>query len=158
MAKSDNRSVTDKPKRKAPRTAWKKGQPSPNPAGAPKRGESWAEIIKRIGEMTPPEAAALSLELTKKLLAIGDGVTLKQAVVLRAFADLLHEPTAGMLVALMDRADGKVTQPVSLTWQSPYVELIRARKVTFAQLAAELDTSLAVELFALAGVEVTDAA
>lgn len=71
---------------------------------------------------------------------------------------MLFDPTAGMFNAMMDRAEGKVSQPVSVTWQSPYIELIRARKVTFVQLEAELDHSLAVELFALAGVEVTDAA
>lgn len=48
-AKSANRPATQKPKRKAPSTAWKKGQ-SGNPAGAPKRGMSWREIIDEVGE------------------------------------------------------------------------------------------------------------
>lgn len=29
---------------------WKKGGPSPNPAGAPKRGASWREIIDIVGD------------------------------------------------------------------------------------------------------------
>lgn len=115
-AKSANKPKTDKPKRKAPSTAWKPGQ-SGNPKGAPKRGESWQEIIKRYGELTPPEAAELSLELTKKLLSIGDGVTLKQAVVLRVYADLLYEPNPGLLNSFMERAEGKVSQPIEVTWR-----------------------------------------
>src|SRR5690348_13759826 len=95
-------------------TSWKKGDPSPNPAGAPKRGESWAELIKQYGDLTPSEASALSLELAKKLLAIGDGMTLKQAVVLRVYADLLHAPTPGLLNALMERADGKVADKLQI--------------------------------------------
>lgn len=135
-------------------TSWKPGQ-SGNPKGSPKRGESWQEIIKAYGDLTPSEAAALSLELTKKLLSIGDGVTLKQAVVLRVYADLLYEPNPGLLNSFMERAEGKVSQPIELTWQAPFVELIRDRKVTFQQLESELGNSLAVELFAQAGVAVS---
>jgi len=87
---------------------------SPNPKGAPKRGESWAEIIKRVGEMTPGEAAQSSLELAQKLLSIGEGVTLKEAVVLRVYAALLFDPDARMFNAVMDRAEGKVKQPFSI--------------------------------------------
>src|SRR3990172_5876691 len=93
-------------------TSWKPGQ-SGNPKGSPKRGESWAEIIKRYGEMTPGEAAQESMELARKLLSIGEGVTLKQAVVLRVYAALLFEPQASLLNAFLDRAEGKVIQPVS---------------------------------------------
>jgi hypothetical protein len=106
---SDNKTTT---KRKAPPHAWKKGQ-SGNPKGAPKRGESWAEIIKRVGEMTPGEAAQQSLTLAQKLLSIGEGVTLKEAVVLRVYAALLFEPDARMFNAIMDRADGKMTQTIA---------------------------------------------
>ena len=93
-------------------TSWKPGQ-SGNPKGSPKRGESWAEIIKRYGEMTPGEAAQESMELARKLLSIGEGVTLKQAVVLRVYAALLFEPQSSLLNAFLDRAEGKVIQPVS---------------------------------------------
>ena len=96
---------------KRPQT-WKKGH-SGNPKGAPKRGESWTEIINRYGEMTPSEAAQESMELAKRLLSIGEGVTLKQAVILRVYAALLFEPQASLLNAFLDRAEGKVIQPVS---------------------------------------------
>lgn len=93
---------------------WKKGGASPNPLGAPKRGESWAEIIKRVGELTPSEAAARSLELAKRLLSIGDGVTLKEAVVLRVYSSLLFEPQPGLFNAFMERTEGKVKQPIEV--------------------------------------------
>jgi len=114
MSKSANTKVTEK--RKPPPTAWKKGQ-SGNPKGAPRRGMSWAELIKDVGELTPPEAAAKSLELSKQFLKIGDGVTLKEAVVLRVYGALLFDPNPGLLNAFMDRVEGKVKQAVEMTWQ-----------------------------------------
>ena len=92
---------------------WPKGV-SGNPKGAPRRGESWADIIKRVGELTPGEASEMSLELSKKLLSIGEGVTLKQAVVLRVYGALLFDPNAGLLNAFMERAEGKVSQPIEV--------------------------------------------
>ena len=112
MSKSANTKATEK--RKPPPTAWKKGQ-SGNPKGAPRRGMSWAELIKDVGELTPPEAAAKSLELSKQFLKIGDGVTLKEAVVLRVYGALLFDPNPGLLNAFMDRVEGKVKQAVELT-------------------------------------------
>ena len=94
-------------KRKAPKTAWKPGQ-SGNPAGAPKRGESWAEIIKRIGDMEPGEAAAKFGETAKQLRQMPGGVTLKELVVMRVYASMLFEPTSALWGHLMDRADGEV--------------------------------------------------
>lgn len=111
-----NNKLAVKPKRKAPPKAWKKGQ-SGNPKGAPKRGESWAEIIKRVGEMTPSEAAERSLALAKQLLEIGDGVTLKEAVVLRVYSALMFDPQPGLLNAFMDRVEGKVSQPIEMSWK-----------------------------------------
>lgn len=105
-----NRKKTGKPRP----TAWKPGQ-SGNPKGAPKRGESWAEIINRVGDLTPPEAAARSLELSKQFLKIGDGVTLKEAVTLRAYGALLFEPTGGLFNALTNRAEGMPTQALELS-------------------------------------------
>lgn len=106
--------ATAKPKGKPRGKPWKKGQ-SGNPAGAPKRGESWAEIIKRVGDMTPAEAAQFARGIAGKLASLGDGITLKEAVVLRVFASLMFEPTAAMLAVLMERAEGKVQDKVDLT-------------------------------------------
>ena len=128
-------------KRKATPASWKKGQ-SGNPKGAPRRGESWAEIIKRVGEMTPGEAAQQSLELAQKLLSIGEGVTLKEAVVLRVYAALLFDPDARMLNAVMDRAEGKVKQPFSLEDK----EIENAIEFELARLAAGKQEAITLEV------------
>jgi hypothetical protein len=118
MNKSANRTTTDK--RKPPKSAWKPGQ-SGNPAGAPKRGESWAEIIKQYGDMTPAEAADRVNEVAKQLRKIGNGVTLKEAVVVRVYAALMFEPSASLLNSFMERAEGKVKEEIehsgSITWK-----------------------------------------
>jgi len=93
---------------------WPKGV-SGNPAGAPKRGESWQEIIKRIGDMTPIEAAQHAQAIAGKLKTLGDGLTLKEAVVIRVYASLLFEPQPGLLNSFMERAEGKIKDNVDLT-------------------------------------------
>jgi len=110
-----NQESKPSPKRGGKRsTSWKKGQ-SGNPNGAPKRGESWAEIIKYVGDLTPSEAAEMSQQVAGKLRSIGDGVTLKQAVVLRVFAALMFEPQPGLLNAFIERTEGKVKDQVELS-------------------------------------------
>lgn len=97
--------------------AWVPGMESPNPSGAPRRGQSWAEIINSVGDMTGPEAAQRAVTIAGQLRQLGDGVTLKEAVVIRAYADMLFDPKAGMWVAMMDRAEGKPNQPMSMEWR-----------------------------------------
>jgi hypothetical protein len=94
-------------------TSWKPGQ-SGNVYGRPVRGESWAEIIKRIGDMTPVEAADHANEIAKQLRKIGGALTLKEAVVVRVYAALLFEPQASLLNTFMERAEGKITQPLDM--------------------------------------------
>jgi hypothetical protein len=110
MTLADNSKTTVKPRGRP----FRKGQ-SGNPKGAPKRGESWAEIIKRIGDMTPVEAADHARAIANKLRVMGDAITLKEAVVVRVYASLLFEPTSSLLNTFMERAEGKVTEPIDLT-------------------------------------------
>lgn len=107
--KSDNTVKTDK--RKAPKTAWKKGQ-SGNPHGAPKRGESWREIIDSIGNMTGQEVSKIAGAMSRDFARLPENVTLKQLVIMRTYAQMINEPSPGLLTALMERTDGKVTQPI----------------------------------------------
>ena len=96
---------------------WKKGQPSPNPAGAPKRGESWGEIIKKIGNMTGEEVAQYAetfREIAKDLGKLGK-MTLKESAVLRAYHAFLQEPNASLWNVLLDRDEGKVPDVLEAT-------------------------------------------
>lgn len=112
MGKSDN---TQKPKkRKPPKTAWKPGE-SGNPAGAPKRGESWAELFNSIGNLTGEEVANKAMLWAGKFKKMPKGVTLKELVVVRAYAALLDESNARLLKEVMDRAEGKVADVVKGT-------------------------------------------
>jgi hypothetical protein len=108
MLTDANKKVASKPHR------WKKGE-SGNPKGAPKRGQSWTEIIKHIGDMTPTEASEFANKIAAKLKTIGDGITLKEAVIMRVYASLIFEPQPGLLNAFMDRVEGKPPQSVDVT-------------------------------------------
>lgn len=113
----DANKKTTKTKRKGNKN-WVKGGASPNPKGAPKRGQSWKEIYSAIGNMTPKEAAEYCRAIAGKIGSIGDQVTLKEAVVMRVYVALLFEPDARLLNAAMDRDEGKVTQPLTeIPWR-----------------------------------------
>lgn len=106
------------PKGKIPKSAWKKGIPSPNPAGRPKDGESWAAIIKSVGDMYPADIVAFigsDNDLGKMLAKLPSNVQMKYLVTARVFSALMFEPTSGLWKELMERAEGKVTTPVDMT-------------------------------------------
>jgi hypothetical protein len=128
--------ATNSGEKKKPR-----GKPFPkgvaqNPRGAPKRGESWAEIIKRIGDMTPVEAANHANAIASKLRTMGDAITLKEAVVVRVYASLLFEPTSSLLNTFMERAEGKVTEPIDLTSKGEKIEDDEFRNAILSKLAS----------------------
>jgi hypothetical protein len=114
--KSANTRVTEK--KTVPKTAWKKGGPSPNPAGRPRDGESWAAIIKAVGDMYPTDILAFigeSNDLGRALKQYPANVQMKYLVTARVFSALMFEPTQGLWKELMERAEGKVISPVDIT-------------------------------------------
>ena len=105
-------------KRTLPKSAWKKGEPSPNPKGRPKDGESWAAIIKSVGDMFPADIIAFigrDNDLGKMLSKLPQTVQMKYLVTARVFSALMFEPTSGLWKELMERAEGKVVSPVDVT-------------------------------------------
>lgn len=124
MTKPDNTPPTGKKKRGGrTRTSWKPGQ-SGNPKGAPKRGESWAELIKLYGDMTPEEIAQKAKTIAGELKKIGDGISMKEAVIIRIYAALMFEPSSSLWKELMERTEGKVPQPVTGTGEDGAIEVI----------------------------------
>ncbi|MCJ7830936.1 MAG: hypothetical protein MUP86_00210 [Dehalococcoidia bacterium] len=93
---------------------WPKGV-SGNPKGRPPLGKSWAETIRQVGEMTPADAAKKCFAIAGQMQSLGDKLTLREAVVMRVFSQLLFEPQGGLFNAVMDRVEGKVPQPVDMT-------------------------------------------
>ena len=47
---------------------WKPGQ-SGNPNGRPKKGQSWAEIIRELGDMTPLAASDKCISIARARIA-----------------------------------------------------------------------------------------
>ena len=84
---------------------------SGNPAGRPKDGESWAKIIKEVGDMYPADILAFVGEtgpLAAQIKQLPPNVQMKYLVTARVYAALMFDPTAGLWNGLMDRAEGKV--------------------------------------------------
>lgn len=95
---------------------WVKGGKSPNPAGRPKDGESWSAIIKAVGDMYPEDIIAFvgqNNDLGKAVAQLPKNVQMKYLVTTRVFAALMFEPTSGLWKELMERVEGKMTQPIS---------------------------------------------
>lgn len=102
-------SVNPRPKKAPTRGSYKPGQ-SGNPAGAPPRGQSWADIFNEVGSLTPEAAAKQVSRWAAKFRLLPQGVTLKYIVAIRAFTALIDEPNARLIMAIMDRMDGKVVE------------------------------------------------
>ena len=108
-----NNKKTTKPRGKP----WPKGV-SGNPAGRPKDGESWAAIIKSVGNMYPADIVAFvgtSNDLGKMLAKLPSGVQMKYLVTARVFSALMFEPTSGLWKELMERVEGKVLDRMDIT-------------------------------------------
>lgn len=111
-----SKSVANKAKAGKPHR-WQKGQ-SGNPAGRPKDGESWAAIIKAVGDMYPADILAFvgaNNDLGKVLAQLPQAVQMKYLVTARVFAALMFEPSSGLWKELMERAEGKVQDHVDIT-------------------------------------------
>jgi hypothetical protein len=151
---SDKRKTAQKRAAAKRKQTWKPGQ-SGNPAGAPKRGDSWAETIKAIGEMDGPGIAALWDTQHKEFAKLPEGITMKQLVVMTVYASLLREPSPGNWRELMERADGKVSLPVE-TWQDRVIALLREKKVSVEQVAHEFGADVASDLAIAAGISISE--
>ena len=102
--------ATKKPRGKP----WPKGQ-SGNPAGRAKDGESWAAIIAAVGNMYPEDILAfigVNNDLGREIAHLPKNVQMKYLVTARVFAALMFEPNAKLWTGLMERAEGKITQPI----------------------------------------------
>jgi hypothetical protein len=76
---------------------WKKGIPSPNPSGRPKLGETWKELIERIGR-------------EETITDDGEKVSWREKVVRAAYKNACSTPTPSYWKELMDRS-GEETPP-----------------------------------------------
>lgn len=97
---------------------WVKGGASPYPKGRPKDGESWASIIKSVGDMYPSDLLAFigkDNDLGRVIAQLPENVQMKYLVTARVFAALMFEPSAGLWSGLMERVEGKVTTPIDVT-------------------------------------------
>ena len=99
------------------KTSWKPGQ-SGNPTGRAKDSESWAAIIKSVGDMFPADLVAFigkDNDLGRMLSKLPQTVQMKYLVTARVFSALMFEPSSGLFNALMERAEGRVVTPLDMT-------------------------------------------
>jgi hypothetical protein len=109
---------------------WVKGQ-SGNPAGRPRDGESWAAIIKAVGDMYPADILLFigeNNDLGRALKQYPPNVQMKYLVTARVFSALMFEPTSGLWKELMERAEGKVQERLDLTsgGEKLTIEIVKA--------------------------------
>jgi hypothetical protein len=106
----------NKVKRKAPRSAWKKGQ-SGNPNGRPCDGESWASTLRWAFGLTGEQAAAVApKEMVREFSKLGK-MELRKAICLRLANALLFEPNGKLFEAIASREEGKPPQTIEVNWR-----------------------------------------
>ena len=114
---------------KPPRTGqFVKGDPRINRKGAPVRGQSWAETIKRITDMTAGEAIAYVGEKSsvgKLLKELPADLPIKDALVFITIINYGRDPNARTLTAIMDRESGKPAQPITGDKDSPLEVIVK---------------------------------
>lgn len=87
-----------------------------NREGAPKRGQSWQESVKRLTDMTRDELIAYvgkTTKLGKLLKELPPKVPIKDALLLISIIQYGRDPNPRLLGVLMDREEGKPNQPIS---------------------------------------------
>lgn len=130
--------------------SWQPGQ-SGNLAGAPKRGDSWREVIRAVGDKTLDEAVArfpwLAAKIPAEVMAtgVGDRLSLKELIVVNVFAALIVQPDSALWNGLMNRAEGYPEQPLERTWKSELAEWVREGKVGIEEIRAHLSDELFAE-------------
>ena len=83
--------------------------------GAPRRGQSWQETVKRLTDMTRDELIAYigaKTKLGKLLKELPPDVPVKDALILISIIQYGRDPNPRLLAALMDREEGKPNQPI----------------------------------------------
>ena len=84
--------------------------------GAPKRGQSWQETMKRITDMTREEAikyVGARTKIGKFLKELPPNIPIKDGLAFISIIAYGRDPNPRMLVAIMDREEGKPAQPVT---------------------------------------------
>ena len=136
-------------------TTWVKGIPSPNPKGAPKRGESWKEIIDTVSKLTAEQIrqSVGNNDLGRAFQQMPKGIPMRDLVVMRVFSALMFEPQSGLWNTLIERVEGKVPQPVQFDVTEELRRLMRDLNLSPTDIAS--DPALAA-LFGVVGVALTD--
>ncbi len=143
--------------------SWQPGQ-SGNPKGAPRRGESWREMVKSVGDRTLAEALERYPWLADKIpdkirpyATVNDTLTLKEVVVANVFGALIEAPDSALWNGLMNRAEGAPEQPVELTWKAELAEWLRDGKVSLDEIKGRLSDELFAEFTVYVGAAIPGA-
>jgi hypothetical protein len=105
--------------------------------------------------MTPVEAAKMCKAWSTELAAGGNDLCIEGMVALRLWMSLMSEPTGAILKEVLDRTEGKLPT-VLKSWRDDLIALIREGTLTYDVVKDELGRDLATELFAGAGISVSE--
>ena len=90
-----------------------------NREGAPKRGQTWSESIKRITDMDREELIKYvgggKTRIGRLLAKMPADIPIKDGMIVAAIVSFMMDPDARMFEKLTDREEGKPPQSVSLS-------------------------------------------
>jgi hypothetical protein len=130
MTKPENTGKAEK--RKAPPTAWKKGQ-SGNPGGRPKNEQSISYWMSEYGNMTPAQLADLCEQYAAQLKKVKGDMSMFAHIAIRALMGQINEPSPGLFALILDRTEGKVKDKLEVTGEDGKtlrIEVVYANRPT----------------------------
>jgi hypothetical protein len=111
MTKPQSTAKTER-KKTVPKSAWKPGQ-SGNPGGRPKNEQSISYWLLEFGSLTPRELSDRCAQYAAELKKVKGDMSMFAHIALRALMGQINEPSPGLFALILERTEGKVSQPIS---------------------------------------------
>lgn len=88
-----------------------------NKDGAPRRGQTWRESVKRLTDMDRDElieyVGGKKTRIGRLLASAPANIPIKDSVIIAAITAFLIDPSPRMFQVLADREEGRPNQPIS---------------------------------------------
>ncbi len=108
--------------RKSDKPRGKPFQSGPDPrrgksGGRPPNELSITHWLNEFGNKTPGALAKDMEQYAKELKKVKGEMTMFAHIAIRALMGQINEPSPGLLALILERTEGKVTQPIDVNWR-----------------------------------------
>lgn len=98
----------------------KGGDPRINAGGRPKSQQSISYWLNEYGNLTPAQLADRCKQYAADLKKVKGDMPVFAHIAIRALMGQINEPTPGLFALILERTEGKVTQPIGGDAAAPF--------------------------------------